>query len=165
MNPSGKRFYDLCARTHSPNFAFKTYNIKGYITVRLCVCSVRYILAVIRVECQSLWSNDAAALLPWSSPRSLDFHCFKNAVLRFCLAYDHSFSTAWCPALVGFVGFVGCHHVTLIFPFVVFNQLHESKLTVKSHTERWLLAKIFIKFDKIKPKKNTNQHSLKKDGG
>lgn len=53
--PAERGFYDLCARMHTPDVAFMTSNIKGYIIVPVCVCCIYiYILAVIRVEWQSV---------------------------------------------------------------------------------------------------------------
>lgn len=56
-NPCWKGFYDLCARMDTLSVAFMTSNIKGYINVHACVCSIWYILVAIKVEWQSAWSE------------------------------------------------------------------------------------------------------------
>ncbi len=68
---------------------------------------------------------EAAALLPWSSPRILDFHCFESAVRHFCFAYHHRFSPSHflpCLALSVLWAVITSHY---IFSFVVFDQSNE----------------------------------------
>lgn len=93
---------------------------------------------------------DAAALLPWSSPRSLDFQCFKSAVRHFCFAYYYRFSPSHslpCLALLVLWAVITSHY---IFCFVS-DQSHE---LYPAFSERWLPAVTCITLT-IKQKKNT----------
>lgn len=123
--PAERGFYDLCARMHTPDVAFMTSNIKGYIIVPVCVCCIYIYIYYTGCNKGGVTVSDAAALLPRSSPRSLDFHCFKSAVRHFCFAYHCRFSPSHslpCLALSVLRAVITSHYT---FSLVVFDQSHE----------------------------------------
>lgn len=111
--------------------------------------------------------SDAAALLPWSSPRSLDFHCFKSAVRHFCFAYHCRFSPSHslpCLALSVLRAVITSHYT---FSLVVFDQSHELHPT--DMTPLYMISQksynLYKKKWTIKQNKHTNQQVIEKMGG